>query len=160
MHGGDVSAHSDGSGKGATFEIHLPLVAAHEPPPKTAGSLRTTPRRVLVVDDNVDAADSLAMLLHLDGHTTEAVYSPYEVIDHIRTFAPDLVLLDIGLPGLDGYELARRIRAMPDLAGLKLVALTGYGQPEDRHRAFRAGFDAHVVKPVSMDALEQVLEIS
>jgi signal transduction histidine kinase len=156
MHGGEVEAASEGIGKGSTFRIRLPLI---DPP--AAGAERPAevvvrPRRVLVVDDNADAADSLAQLLALQGHETEAVHGPRQAIERARGFAPDVVLLDIGLPEMDGYEVARRLRA--DGTAAALVALTGYGQAEDVQRARDAGFDAHLTKPVAFSDLLRVLE--
>ena len=157
MHGGKVGAHSSGVGEGATFEIRLPRIAyqkserAEPIPPKPA------PRRVLVVDDNVDAAASLATLLTFQGHEAEAVYNGKDALKRVSAFDPDVVLLDIGLPEMDGYELAKRLRAMPQLEGVRLVALTGYGQADDRERAIAAGFDDHLVKPVDLPALERTL---
>jgi PAS domain S-box-containing protein len=157
MHGGKVTARSEGSGKGSTFAIRLPLAApppaAREPP----ASAPVRPKRILVVDDHVDAADTLSLMLRFDGHETHAVYSGVDVLDQVEAFRPDLILLDIGLPGMDGYEAARRIRARTPGQHLELVALTGYGQPEDRARALREGFDAHLVKPVNLDELFRVI---
>jgi CheY-like chemotaxis protein len=121
-------------------------------PPKMPAS-----RRVLVVDDNVDAAMSLAQLLELDGHESLAVYGAIEALERVPQFRPDIVLLDIGLPEMNGYEVARRLREMEGQSALRLVALTGYGQSDDRARAMAAGFDAHLAKPVDLDALERFL---
>ena len=117
----------------------------------------TSPRplRVLVVDDNVDAADSMAALLGMLGHTAQVVYNGEEVAAQARAWQPDCILLDIGLPGKDGYEVARELRAQG--SGAKLVALTGWGSEEDRRRTAEAGFDRHLTKPVEFDALEAVL---
>jgi len=157
MHEGTVSARSPGLGQGSTFEIRLP----HIPRPGALGregvEFRTSPRRVLIVDDNVDGAVSLAMLLGLQGHEAETVHTAKEALERIAVFKPEVALLDIGLPEMDGYELARRLRAMPQLQGLRLIALTGYGQMDDRQRALTAGFDEHLTKPVSMPALERAL---
>jgi CheY-like chemotaxis protein len=112
---------------------------------------------VLIVDDNVDSADSLAMVLTFDGHQTERVYTARAALERAKAFHPDVVLLDIGLPEMDGYEIARRIRKVPELAGVRLVALTGYGQPEDRLRTQSAGFDDHLVKPVEFPALTRAI---
>ena len=153
MHDGAVTAHSAGLGLGSSFEIRLPLVAAPAratPPPAPAP---TRGKRVLVVDDNRDAADSISMLLQIEGHDVRTAYRGEDALALASTFAADLVLLDIGLPGMNGYEVARRMRQQ-GTAG-RLVALTGYGQPEDIQRAREAGFDAHLVKPVDF---EQVLE--
>jgi two-component system, sensor histidine kinase len=156
MHGGLVSARSTGTDQGSTFEIVLPRVPA--PARAQRASASNWPRqelKVLVVDDNQEAADSLVMLLSFEGHVATAVYGPQEAIALTPTLAPHVVLLDIGLPGMDGYEVARRLRA----AGIqsRLVALTGYGQQQDIDRAMAAGFDAHIVKPVELGKLEGVL---
>jgi signal transduction histidine kinase/CheY-like chemotaxis protein len=156
MHGGRVSAHSAGPGKGSTFEIRLPLIEAPQdvPPQNPVKHMRR--KRVLIVDDNEDAANSMALLLNHEGHTAESVYSAAEALERaLAPEHPDLILLDIGLPGMDGYEVARRLRARGSTA--ELVALTGYGQIEDRQRAEAAGFDAHLVKPVDLHALLQRL---
>jgi PAS domain S-box-containing protein len=157
MHGGGVNASSEGVGRGARFEIRLPMIS--EPIAQAASvPQRSIPaRRILVVDDNVDAALSLSQLLELDGHTTHAVYGALEALEQISLFKPDIVLLDIGLPQMNGYEVARRLRERNDVPPLKLVALTGYGQSEDRRRALAAGFDAHLAKPVDLSALERVI---
>lgn len=157
MHGGEVTAESPGLGQGATFTIRLP---AGQPPvaaPAPEQSSRYSKRRVLVVDDNVDAATSLAQLLRLDGHVVEAVYGARAALDKFAAFNPDVVLLDIGLPEMDGYEVAHRLRQRTALHPVTLVALTGYGQREDRERALVAGFDEHLVKPVGFDDLQRVL---
>ncbi len=155
MHGGKVTAASAGPGHGSTFEIFLPTVAAPERGRPEPDRLAVQPRRVLVVDDNVDAANSLAEFLRLEGHRTEAVYRAKEALDAIADFNPDVVLLDIGLPDMDGYEVAKRIRAGG--SSVRLVALTGYGQAEDIQRTLSAGFDAHLVKPVDFLALERTV---
>jgi CheY-like chemotaxis protein len=116
-----------------------------------------TVRKILVVDDNVDAAMSLAQLLELDGHQSQAVYGALEALECVPQFRPDIVLLDIGLPEMNGYEVAHRLRQMTDLAPMKLIALTGYGQSDDKARAFAAGFDAHLAKPVDLTVLERML---
>jgi signal transduction histidine kinase/CheY-like chemotaxis protein len=157
QHGGTVTARSPGLGQGSVFEIRLPRLvrpnaaAAEEPPFEAAR------RRVLIVDDNADAANSLAMLLALRGHETQVAFSGREALERIDAFRPEVVLLDIGLPEMDGYELADRLRERPALRGVRLVALTGFAQPEDQQRARSAGFDDHLVKPVSLSALERVL---
>lgn len=115
------------------------------------------PLRVLVVDDNVDAADSLALLLQVQGHEVETAYAPDDALARAREGRHEVVLLDIGLPQMDGYEVARRIRQARPGEDVCLVALTGYGQPEDRRRASEAGFDHHLVKPVDFDAIEKIL---
>ncbi len=155
MHDGQVAATSAGPGRGSTFEIRLPTIAAPMESRKKSTPPSVEPKRVLVVDDNVDAAASLAAFLQLDGHQAEAVYSAKGALEAIATFSPDVVLLDIGLPEMDGYEVAKRIRAGG--SSVRLVALTGYGQAEDIQRAHSAGFDAHLVKPVDFVALERTI---
>lgn len=118
-----------------------------------------TPHRILVVDDNVDAAESLAILLQVLGHTTKTAHDGLTALDRARAFKPDTIFLDIGLPKMDGYEVARRLRQDPGLHPQPLlVALTGHSQEEDRQRAHAAGFDRHLVKPVEMDQLTATLE--
>ncbi len=155
MHGGEVSAHSRGIGLGSTFTIGLPQIPAPEHHRTDSAQAFTPARRVLVVDDNQDAADSLVMLLAAAGHTAEAVYDPHEALQRAPLFHADYILLDIGLPAMDGYEVARRLRAASLSA--QLVALTGYGQKEDGARALSAGFHSHLVKPVAYDQLETLL---
>jgi CheY-like chemotaxis protein len=116
-----------------------------------------SPRRILVVDDNRQAADSLAVLLRLDGHEVATAYDGLEAVAVAEQYRPHLALLDIGMPNLNGYEAARRIRDLPASAHTRLVALTGWGQEEDRRRAAEAGFDSHLVKPVDPEALDRLL---
>jgi CheY-like chemotaxis protein len=144
--------------EGTSFEFRLPLienVAPAEIAPSTSAAVR---RRILVVDDNEDAAESLAMLLSMDGHDVRTVNSAHAALDAIRHSAPDVMLLDIGLPDIDGYEVARRVRAMPDVAQVRIVALTGYGQSEDRRRTESIGFHGHLVKPVDLALLQRTLD--
>lgn len=155
MHSGTVVASSAGWGQGATFTIRLPLVEPPAMTPPTATPQPDSLLRVLIVDDNRDAADSLAMLLQFEGRQTLCVYSGEEALSVLAPFDPQLVLLDIGLPGIDGYEVARRLKAAAPT--LRVIALSGYGQLEDRQRSSAAGFDAHLVKPVDLDALKRVL---
>jgi CheY-like chemotaxis protein len=115
------------------------------------------PARILIVDDNRDAADSLAALLALEGHTIERAYSAAEALRCAVAFRAQVVLLDIGLPGMDGYEVARRLRLQPELRAARLIAVTGYGQPQDRARARAAGFDEHLIKPVSSASVARAL---
>jgi PAS domain S-box-containing protein len=157
MHGGRVLAASEGVGRGSTFEIRLPLLQADDHP--AAEVQRPTPprSRILIVDDNQDAADSLAMMLALDGHEVRQTHAGAPALACLREFRPDVVLLDIGLPGMDGYEVARRIREQPDGASVRLIALTGYGQESDKSRTRAAGFDEHLIKPVELRNLHQAL---
>jgi PAS domain S-box-containing protein len=162
LHGGRISARSDGPGRGSTFEVRLPVLTAGEAPaPLPTASARPpqspAPRRVLVVEDNRDAADSLALLLRLNRHDVSVVADGPGALAVAPAFRPDVVICDIGLPGMDGYEVARRLRALPGLNGLRLAALTGYGQDSDRRRAADAGFDHHFTKPVDPDELAQFL---
>jgi PAS domain S-box-containing protein len=158
MHGGRLTAYSPGPGQGATFEIRLPrLERPHEIDGQTQG-VTVVPKRILIVDDNADAANSLALVLGLDGHVTEAVYSATEALSRAESFRPEIILLDIGLPEMDGYQVARRLRERPELAGIRIVALTGYGQSEDVRRAREVGFDAHLTKPVDFNELARALE--
>ncbi len=168
MHGGRVGAHSEGLGKGSEFVVELPALPTAEdlrnpPPAHLTSDLRPRPaaeqrRRVLVVDDNVDAADSLVDLLTDLGFVARASYDAVTALAQAPAFQPDIGLLDIGLPVMDGYELASRLReALPGQA-LRLIAVTGYGQDADRRRARDAGFDAHLVKPVNLEALERELK--
>jgi signal transduction histidine kinase len=158
MHGGRLTAASAGLGQGATFEIRLPrLERSHEVAGPSAGAA-VAPKRILIVDDNADAANSLALVLGLDGHVTEAVYSATEALERANDFKPEVVLLDIGLPEMDGYQVARHLRACPELAGTRIVALTGYGQSDDVQRSREVGFDDHLTKPVDFAALARTLE--
>ena len=118
---------------------------------------KAPPRRVLIVDDNEDAANSLAMILELGGHETASVYTAVDALQRAAAFRPDVVLLDIGLPGMDGYEVAQKIRELPGLRDIRLVAVTGYGRSDDRRRARDAGFDDHLTKPVEFALLERTL---
>jgi PAS domain S-box-containing protein len=156
MHGGRVAARSQGPGEGSIFEIRLPL-SKREIAHARESPVRIAPARILVVDDNADAADSLGSLLQLEGHTVVVTYTSTDALARLAEFKPDIVLLDIGLPEIDGYEIARRIRSSPDHRPVRLIALTGYGQAEDRQRAKTSGFDAHLVKPVEFSALQRVL---
>jgi two-component system, sensor histidine kinase len=161
LHGGSVEATSDGEGRGSRFTIRLPLSA-----PDAAGEAgpAATPVeagrwRILLIEDNADARQMLQMLLVLAGHEVDSAGDGLSGLDQARRGRPDVVVIDLGLPGLDGYEVARRLRA--DGTDVGLIALTGYGQPGDRDRALAAGFDAHVVKPVEpaqlTDAIASVL---
>ena len=158
LHGGTAEAHSAGERMGSEFVIRLPALNA--PLPADAGVCGPpTPaaRRILVVDDNRDAVDALAMMLKLGGNDVEIAYEGTTALGMAQSFVPDAVVLDIGLPGMDGYEVARRLRARPETAGALIVAVTGYGQKEDRERSRAAGFDHHLVKPIESDALLMLL---
>ncbi len=157
MHGGSAQVRSAGIGQGATFEIHLPLIERPRVELDANPQLTLAPRRILIVDDNADAADTLALVLELEGHETLAVYASTDAIERAGSFKPDIVLLDIGLPGMNGYELSAKFRSMPQLNGVRLIALTGYGQSEDHNRTKAAGFDDHLVKPVDAPMLKAAL---
>jgi PAS domain S-box-containing protein len=159
MHGGTVAAHSDGSGRGSEFVVRLPVAGARaDVPERAASATATVPnRRILIVDDNPDSAESLAMLLELSGHRTERARDGVEAVETAERFRPDVVLLDIGLPRMNGYDVCRRIRAQPWGQHTLLVAVTGLGQDEDQRRSQEAGFDRHLVKPIDYDALAQLL---
>ena len=157
MHQGTVSAESEGIGRGSTFSIRLPRMAA--PERGAADCVAPTPpkRRILVVDDNSDVADSLAMLLRLEGHEVQVAYSAPGTFEAVQRMRPEAVFLDIGLPQMDGYEIARRLCADPAAQPVHLIALTGYGQEHDRERAREAGFVAHLTKPADIEAVNQIL---
>ncbi len=160
MHGGSVEARSDGSGQGSEFTVRLPILqltqqtvaAQAEDNPTTKSKIR-----ILVVDDNVDSALSLGMMLKLMGNEIHTVHDGLAAVEAAEQFRPDMILLDIGLPKLNGYDVCRRIREQPWSDGAKIVALTGWGQEEDRRRSREAGFDQHMVKPIELAALEKLL---
>lgn len=157
MHGGSVSAESAGANQGASVTIRLPTMAAPELAESAAERKPKPRRRVLVVDDNVDAAETLKVLLELEGHEVHAVYGAKEALETARRLKPEVMLLDIGLPQMDGYEVARRLRAADAQSSLRLIALTGYGQSHDKSRSADAGFDAHLVKPVTPEELSEAV---
>jgi PAS domain S-box-containing protein len=161
LHGGNVAARSGGRGKGSEFRVRLPLAPAGAQPTRPAQRHarpeQRTRRRVLVVDDNVDAAQSLAQWLEIRGDDVRTAHDGLDALRSAAEFRPEVVLLDIGMPGLDGYEAARRIRGEPWGADVVLIALTGWGQQEDRRRSREAGFDLHLVKPTDPALLEQTL---
>ncbi|HYE35113.1 PAS domain S-box protein [Methylocaldum sp.] len=162
MHGGRVEAQSAGSGRGAEFIVHLPRIAAapsHEASGSAGNGSASKPAgvRVLVVDDNVDSAESMALLLSLDGHDVRTAFDGPGALTVAAEFQPEAVLLDIGLPGMDGYEVARQMRGLPGLQKALMIAVTGYGQADDRARSKAAGFDHHLVKPVDPEILSALL---
>jgi PAS domain S-box-containing protein len=160
MHGGTVAAHSDGPGHGSEFVVRLPALeeAPQQPPRPAAGQpAPRTSRRILIVDDNVDGAESLAMLLQIAVHETHTAHDGLKAVAAAERIRPHAVLLDIGLPSLNGYEVCRRIRQQPWGKDLILVAVTGWGQEVDRHRSREAGFDTHIVKPVDPDVLMRLV---
>jgi PAS domain S-box-containing protein len=161
MHGGDVTAHSEGAGKGSEFVLRLPISASQaeqSPPPREepASTVRKDRVRVLMAEDSMELAEVLGMVLESWGYEVIATHDGPSTVEASRVHAPDVVLLDVGLPGLDGYEVARRVRAHQGPQPL-LVAVTGYGQQMDRARSSAAGFDYHLVKPADMAELQQIL---
>lgn len=162
MHGGRVEAQSAGSGSGAEFMVRLPRIAAapsQENSGSAGGQSASNPAgvRVLVVDDNVDSAESMALLLSLDGHDVRTAFDGPGALAIAREFQPEAVLLDIGLPGMDGYEVAKQMRGLPGMQKALMIAVTGYGQADDRARSKAAGFDHHLVKPVDPEILSALL---
>jgi CheY-like chemotaxis protein len=163
MHGGDIQARSDGPGKGSKFVVRLPLLVTavaseSRPGEEPQSSASPVKARILVVDDLKDSAESLAMLLRFMGNEVRIADDGEEAVEVARAFRPDLVLLDIGLPKLDGYEACRLIRQLPFGNDMVLVAVTGRGTEEDRRKAKEAGFDHHMIKPVASEAVEKLLQ--
>jgi len=165
LHQGQVAVESEGPGRGSSFTVTLPCISAVAEPqraPSAVASIRPSSevygRRVLVVDDNVDAAESTAAFLRLEGHEVKAVHDGLQALASLKVFDPHVVVLDIGLPGLDGYAVARQLRARGDTSHVLLIALTGYGQKEDRARAAASGFDYHFVKPADPREIQAAIE--
>ena len=159
LHGGSVEARSEGEGRGSEFIVRLPIVSADSAGAPAAGTAAAAAvgRRILVADDNKDAADSLAMLLEMGGHEVRVAHDGRAALSLAQTFHPDTALLDIGMPQLNGYEVARALRQEPWGARITLIALTGWGQESDRQKALDAGFDRHLTKPIDPDALESLM---
>lgn len=159
LHGGQVRADSEGAGRGAAFTFWLPLADGEiAPAPVPAEAVTGDPLRVLIVEDNRDAADSLRMVLELTGHKAEVAYTGHQAIEKAKKIRPAVVLCDLGLPGgMSGYDVARALRQDPQTANIRLLAISGYGQPEDRERARDAGFDLHLTKPVTPEDLQRIL---
>jgi signal transduction histidine kinase/ActR/RegA family two-component response regulator len=161
MHGGTVEAHSDGLGLGARISVVLPMVPAPQGvdhPPAKIGQAQRQRLHILVVDDNVDAASSLSILLEISGHYVRTASDGPRALKECSIAQPDIVLLDIGLPGMDGYEVARRLKDMPVMSEAVLIAVTGYGQADDVMRSKDAGFDHHLVKPIEPESLMALFE--
>ena len=162
LHGGSVSVTSPGEGLGCVFEVRLPLSMAKNPQGRELeahadeGSA-TQARRILVVDDNIDAADSLAILLQALGHDTSVAYDGIEALELAEAYRPDIVFLDIGMPRMNGLEVAAALRKKPAFQRTVLIALTGWGSHEDRARSQSAGFDHHLTKPASPTLLKRLL---
>jgi PAS domain S-box-containing protein len=167
LHGGKVSAHSAGAGQGSTFTLHMPAKVPAMPSPLSpelqpqalarVDAASNVSLRVLVVDDNVDAAETLGALFEIKGHTVTTVHDGIDAVTRAETFLPQVVFLDIGLPGMSGYDVARELRARPAVAGAILVALTGWGTDADRVKSGEAGFDHHLTKPVSFDEIVRLM---
>jgi PAS domain S-box-containing protein len=161
LHGGSVEARSAGSGKGSEFEVRLPILGYgpvdSKQPDETKDHRNGLSRRVLIVDDNADAAHSLALLLRVWGNDVSVAHDGPEALESVKSQKPEVIFLDIGLPGMDGYQVARRLRELEDINISLLVAMTGYGQDEDRCRSREAGFDSHLVKPVEPETIRDLL---
>jgi CheY-like chemotaxis protein len=163
MQGGKIEVHSPGPGRGSEFIVRMPALTEPlaEPGRRPVEDLSTqaahVSRRVLIVDDNEDSAKSLALMLRIDGHEVRVAHSGLTGMEEARAFRPEFMLLDINLPGMNGFEVARRLRLDPDLRGMTIAAMTGYGQKEDRRRTQEAGFDHHLVKPVNPDMIYELM---
>lgn len=160
LHRGMVEAKSTGIGQGSEFVVRLPTLVSQplqKSKPFRIAEPFTQTSRVLVVDDNVDAADTIVLLLRQFGYDVQAAYSGEAALSAVNEFQPNIVILDIGLPEMDGYEIARRLRHLPQLADVWLIAMTGYGTDTDQQRSKEAGFDHHLVKPVDPQKLEELL---
>jgi signal transduction histidine kinase len=158
LHGGSIEAHSEGEGRGSTFTVRLPLARVQATPASIGAAPDTVaPASVLVVDDNVDAAETLHMFLELSGCAARVAHSAAEALGMLQEFRPQVALFDIGLPDMNGYELARRVRKLPGGGDVLLIAATGWGQESDKQLAFDAGFDHHLTKPIDFDKLRALL---
>ena len=164
LHGGRIEVHSDGVERGSEFVVKLPdLLAAKHPPPDNAKAplsesvSPTTSRRVLIADDNIDGAESLAMLIEFSGHNVYLAHTGVDAFQMAATHRPHVAILDIGMPGMDGYQVAKRIKDQPWGLHMMLIALTGWGQEDDKRRAMQAGFDHHLTKPVDPEILDKLL---
>jgi signal transduction histidine kinase len=161
LHGGSIEAHSEGLGHGAQFIVRLPVLPAPSPAPtssaRPAPVTLESPKRLLIVDDNTDSARSLAILQSRLGHETRTAFCGTEALEVAAEFKPEVVVLDIGLPGMDGFEVARQIRELPELADVYLIAMTGYGSADSRAEGRKAGFDAFLVKPIDLGELQTLM---
>ncbi len=162
LQAGSVEAFSDGSGKGAEFVVRLPVASERDRAREPVGEAAQVPpargRRLLVVDDNRDSANMLAALLEVMGHEARTAHDGPHALSIAAEYRPDAIFLDIGLPGMNGYDVARKLRSSPELARVTLIALTGYGQDEDRRQVREAGFDYHLVKPTGADELAKIID--
>ena len=162
MHGGSVEVRSDGPGRGSEFIVRLPVVIVSKPSGEAkldhkTSEPPTTARRILVADDNLDSADSLSMMLEMLGHDVSSAHDGLEALETAKRSKPELIFMDLGMPRMNGYDAARLIRSDPECNGVVLVALTGWGQEEDRRRSYEAGFDHHIVKPIDFAIVENLL---
>jgi two-component system CheB/CheR fusion protein len=160
LHGGTVEAKSAGLKKGSEFIVHLPIIAEAEatlPATSPVTPQNLPKRRILVIEDNVDSANTTQMFLEMQGHTVQIAFGGLSGIEIAQKFKPEVILLDIGLPGMDGYEVARRLRKLPETEKVLLIALSGYGQADDRRKSKEAGFDHHLVKPAGINQLQALL---
>jgi signal transduction histidine kinase/DNA-binding response OmpR family regulator len=163
MHGGSVEVRSDGPGHGSEFIVRLPVVIVSKPTSEAkvdnkTSEAPTTVRRILVADDNLDSADSLALMLEMLGHEVSSAHDGLEALEAAKRSKPELIFMDLGMPRMNGYDAARLIRSAPECDGVVLVALTGWGQEEDRRRSYEAGFDHHIVKPIDFAVVEKILD--
>jgi two-component system CheB/CheR fusion protein len=160
LHGGTVEAKSEGLKKGSEFIVRLPVISESEavfPVTSPVASQKAPERRVLVIEDNVDSAKTIQMLLELQGHKVQAAFDGLSGIEAAKIFKPEVILLDIGLPGMDGYEVAKRLRKLPENEKVLLIAFSGYGQAEDLRKSKEAGFDHHLIKPADMGQLQALI---
>jgi CheY-like chemotaxis protein len=161
LHGGSVEARSAGAGQGSEFIVRLPLETA-APTASAEGGAASRPksrsRRYLIVDDNADSSEALKLLLEFRGHTVQVVHDGREALAAARSFSPEVILLDVGLPGLDGFEVVKQLRSSPETANLLVIATTGYGREEDRARCLAAGFNHHFAKPLDVDNIQAIVE--
>ena len=158
LHGGRVDAYSEGISKGSTFVVRLPRAESRrtDEPPLAGAALLAPTRRILIVEDDADGREALRMQLMMSGYEVHEAHDGESGIELVQRVQPDVVLLDIGLPGVDGYEVARRLKRAPTCP--RLIAVTGYGRPEDHQRAINAGFDLHLTKPLNYDDLQRALQ--
>jgi CheY-like chemotaxis protein len=158
LHGGSIAAFSDGVGAGSRFVVTLPALRTPSSYPRRVPRSKGTRRRILVVDDNVDAAEMICELLRVDGHEVAMAHDGLSAMSRLEGFRPDVAILDLGLPVMDGYDLARRITAALSDGECRLIALTGYARRADRQRSSEAGFHDHLVKPVTLERLSRAME--
>jgi CheY-like chemotaxis protein len=157
LHGGRIEAFSEGLGCGSRFIVRVPMTDAKQIPSEVRAAAVPIRSRVVVIDDNKDAADTMAMLIEVLGGSARTANDGPSGIEAVNEFRPGIVFLDIGMPSMDGYETCRRIRMQPFSRDIVIVALTGWGQPQDKARAMLAGFDVHLTKPVDPNAVEKLL---